>query len=357
MTGTPVQGGLSRAGGSAVGMVQGWCWSADRPAERLTVALLIDGVQKASVVAARLRSELVRPGLCDGYHGFSLALPADLAPTARIEAMECGSGQVFARIVPAETAESLAWAAQAEAAYVTAATLQEALPDWAGTPRWSTLGPALAETGRHFARHPLSELQLPAAPHLPVIAQPRFTLLLDAGSDPAAGRAGILAIAPLLRRYLAELLVYGDGHGAQHVNDAAAQARGDTLVFLRAGQIAPRDLAILLDAAQGRSDSLLGGAAQMAARQAGFRDPFPAMPAKASRSGLSLLTPRSLFEALGGFDLTMADGADLPMLDFALRAEDAGHTVLAWGDAAVPDLSPGPQAATARGNFLAYWVN
>ncbi len=102
MTRFSLQGELTRKGG----MVQGWCWSPARPAERLQVALLIDGERLARTRAGRLRSEIVRPGVCDGYHGFSLALPADLPPTARIEVQEYDSGQVFGRILPHETVET-----------------------------------------------------------------------------------------------------------------------------------------------------------------------------------------------------------------------------------------------------------
>jgi hypothetical protein len=360
------------------GMVQGWCWSPARPTDRLQVALLIDGARLAVTRAGRLRSEIVRAGICDGYHGFSLALPADLSATARIEMQECDSGRIFGRLVPYETAESRVWRAEAERAYASAAALQEGLSASSGQPRWAALAPALGEMGRQFAGAPVPAPYRPGGLRLTAVARPRVSLLLDTGFDATGAADSIGAVAPVLKHYQAELLVSDDGcrtvsaslaalpglglcftravPGAARANDAAKRARGEILVFLRAGGVTSRGLAELLDAAQGDTAAgapaiLIGGLAQVNAQQAGLGHVVPRVEGDTMRSGLSLLVPSAVFLTLGGFDPAMEDGADLPVLDFALRAQGAGHAVFAWRDSLPAALDPLPQAAAARECF------
>jgi hypothetical protein len=374
MTSDSLQGEVTRKSG----MVQGWCWSPARPADRLQVALLIDGNQLGQTSAGRLRSEIIRPGLCDGYHGFSLALPADLSPHARIEVQECDSGRIFGRIVPYETAESRAWRAEAERGYARAAALQEDLRSALGQPRWAALAPALAGMGRQFRRASVPSPAPTLGLHLTAVAQPRVTLLLDTGADAPGAVDSIVAAAPLLRYAQAELLVSDDGRraasatlaslpglaycftplppGAPRANYAAKPARGEILVFLRAGAVSSRGLAELLDAAEGETAILIGGMAQATARQAGLGDVFPVVEGDVTQSGLSLLVPRADFLALGGFDLAMEDGTDLPVLDFALRAQEAGHMVMAWRDAWPRMVHPRPEASVARRLFTKRWA-
>ena len=233
--GSSLQGEVTRK----AGMVQGWCWSPDRPAERLQVALLIDGARVAVTRAGRLRSEIVRPGVCDGYHGFSLGLPADLSPTARIEMQDCDSGRIFGRIVPYETAESRVWRAKAELAYASATALQEDLSAAFGQPRWAALAPALGEMGRQFRGALVPVSCLPDGLRLTAVANPRVSLLLDTGFDATFDATGaadsVAAVAPVLRQCRAELLVSDEGCRAVSASLAALPGPGLCVTSLAPG--------------------------------------------------------------------------------------------------------------------------
>jgi hypothetical protein len=184
-------------------------------------------------------------------------------------------------------------------------------------------------------------------------------------------------LAPLLGHYGAELVVTDDGAGpasaslaslpglaycrvalppgVARANRAASVARGGRLVFLRAGAVAPLGVAALLDRAAKRRTILSGGLAAANARQAGLDGVIPAEPGPVLRTGLSLLVPRETFLALGSFDPGVEDGADLAVLDFALRARDAGLDVVSWRDVE-PQVAPAaPAALQARRRFGARW--
>ncbi len=376
LPGDPVQGALTQDGG----MVQGWCWSPRRAAERLQVTLLVDGVGVAHCVAARLRSELVRPGLCDGYHGFALALPAALSPFAVIEARERESGYVFGRILPRETAEIHGWRARAAAAEDAVSALQDRLhPDW-GRPRRARLSAAFGVMatrfqGRAGTASPLPAAHLPAGLRLPRLAAPAVSLILDGGAATADLWETVRALAPLLAHHGAELVVTDDGAGtasaglaslpglaycrvalppgAGRANRAAEVARGGLLVFLRAGAVSPLGVATLLDRAG--ATILIGGLAAATARQAGLDGVFAGEPGSVLRTGLSLLVPRETFLALGSLDPGVEDGADLAVLDFALRARAAGVEAASWRDVEPLAARPAPAAARARRRFVARW--
>jgi hypothetical protein len=362
-------------------MVQGWCWSPRQPAERLQVTLLVDGVGVAQCVAARLRSELVRPGLCDGYHGFALALPAALSPFAVIEARERESGHVFGRILPRETAEIRRWRAQADAAEDAVSALQDRLhPGWGGS-RWAGLSAAFGVMGSRFqgragtaAHRPMGHL--PAGLRLPGIAAPAVSLILDGGAAAADVWETVRALAPLLGHHGAELVVTDDGAGpasaglaslpglaycrvalppgAGRANRAAEVARGGLLVFLRAGAVSPLGVATLLDRARERGTILIGGLAAATARQAGLEGVIPVEPGPVLRTGLSLLVPRETFLALGSLDPGVEDGADLAVLDFALRARGAGLDIASWTEV-TPSAPHGVPNAAARQRFVERW--
>jgi hypothetical protein len=186
-----------------------------------------------------------------------------------------------------------------------------------------------------------------------------------------------MAIAPLLATYRAELVITDDGRnaasprlttlpalrycftdlppGGARANHAARMARGGVLAFLRAGEASTRSLALLLDHGLDRRCLLLGAAPMAAGRQAGLGDLIAAVPGSSLRTGLSLLTPRDIFVTLGELDPDVEDGAELPALDFALRARAAGHAVMAWRDHAAAPPPPGLGAAAARGKFVSRW--
>lgn len=87
----------------------GWCQSPQLPRRALRVEILADGVVVAAGIAARLQLELVRPGITDGYHGFSVPLPQGALDRVMVEARESGTGQVFARRLPLRATDIPAW--------------------------------------------------------------------------------------------------------------------------------------------------------------------------------------------------------------------------------------------------------
>ena len=96
-------------------VVTGWCWSPDRPRQRLSVSLLVDGRKTASTVAARLRGDLVRPeagNSSDGYHGFTLPLPTPLPAFSMLETREDGTNLIFGRILSPRMADIHDWTAE-----------------------------------------------------------------------------------------------------------------------------------------------------------------------------------------------------------------------------------------------------
>ncbi len=379
-------GDLHRDGEMAVG----WCWSPARPRERLRVALLVDGVVVAATVAARLRLDLLREGVRDGYHGFSLPLPSPMPAATRIEARELASGAVFGRILLDAPADVGAWNARSDAA----STLLSELHGRLGPGPVGRLRTPLAALGEALA--PRSRPGLAPAPRPACVASPAFSLLFDATGR--HGPAAVPACAMLLRHHAAELVVSHDGCGphaatmaafdgailcaagesaATRANHAAGRARGRTLVFLRPegpDGLCPSALADLLrqaavlhdpaaptvpSSAAGACRVLAGQPVLSAARRAGLELPFSAAPGAggtASRTGLALLVPRALFAGLDGLDPLLDDGVDLPFLDFALRAIAAGHEVLGWMEAVSPPASPGPGAAAARERFSRRWA-
>jgi hypothetical protein len=69
------------AGGRAVG----WAWSPQHPGFRVPVAVCVGGGQVASGFACRSRDDLVSAGKGDGFHGFSIPLPPDIASRSKSE--------------------------------------------------------------------------------------------------------------------------------------------------------------------------------------------------------------------------------------------------------------------------------
>jgi hypothetical protein len=100
-----VQGILGLQGGIA----HGWCHAPQLPGRALRVEILADGAVVAAGVAARLQLELVRPGITDGYHGFSLPLPQSALEGVMLEARESATGQIFARRLPPRATDVESW--------------------------------------------------------------------------------------------------------------------------------------------------------------------------------------------------------------------------------------------------------
>ena len=54
--------------------MEGWCWDEDNPTDRVSVTILVDGIEAGSALAALYREDLLRAEIGDGHHGFSVTL-------------------------------------------------------------------------------------------------------------------------------------------------------------------------------------------------------------------------------------------------------------------------------------------
>ncbi len=365
-----IQGELQRQGL----VVTGWCWSPDEPGRRLAVELTVDGRMVAAAVAARLRLDLVRDGVCDGYHGFTFALPAGLTPSQMLETRERSTGIVFGRVLGGEQPELRDWTARSQSLSAAVADLQRRVSRSAGTSParvlslpWTHLKPRRAAPSSLATRLRLPHHDTPAA-----------SLLLSAAGAGETCLAAIAALAPLLSSTGAEIVAADDGRGAasarlatlpglrqahslggesDSLNAAARAARAPVLVFLDpAGVGAPGVSALLRQNAVSRN--VVAGAELVAtARSAGLDQLGTFVAGPPVTTGLWLLLPKDRFHALGGFDAAFEDGAGLPMLDLALRLLQAGDTIQQWRDLPRMARTPSLQAGRARALFAARWAH
>ena len=353
-----VQGELQRVGD----VVTGWCWSADVPSERLAVGVRIDGVLAGMVMAARLRLDLVRNGMCDGYHGFTIALPSPTAAYSMIEAFERETAQVFARLVSGAMADCGAWSGRVSALTNAVAELQAGLLGQVCAP---ALPQIAREAGRTFRR---GRETGPTVPRLPRYKSPAASLILIGSRSAAETKAAIIRLAPLLGYYKAELIVVAPigavtaadtltqvepaANAAATMQSAALAARGRRLVFLQAAQVSSTGVTHLLGHDTGTV--LLGVSAMQAAEVAGlFRAPNSL--GETFRSGLVVDVGRAEFDQAGGFDCEMDDGAGLHLVDLALRLQQGGGAPeLRIETSAEPPLLP--SHLLARRRFAARWA-
>ena len=337
------------------GQARGWCWCQQRPGDALRVEILSDGQVVARGIAARLALELVRPGVTDGYHGYLFILPKGLPQTAILEAREVRSGKVFGRRLPKSLPDVMAWQERVATLASAVAQLHDRLGESSlGEARWSA---AWGAGGALLNGRQVNGRQAGLA--LRPVAEPVWTVILDLPRvvhDPveAAARREVAQLAPLLSLARAELVVIDDGRAAGFLTGVAGlryagvppaagdverltvglgMARGDHIaIFAPAGVVA--SLGAAPDTLRGRAALLsepsadrlvVGGGVAAAIR--GARLQAPLIERAAAKTGLLLMAPRTAFEAVGGLNAAMDDGADLAVLDFALRARAAGMAV------------------------------
>ncbi len=80
------------------GGLHGWCWDPGDPTARMMVELTLDGVVIRSVAASRFREDLRERGIGDGYHSFTVILPAAIRAengAAHVAARVARTGKVF----------------------------------------------------------------------------------------------------------------------------------------------------------------------------------------------------------------------------------------------------------------------
>jgi hypothetical protein len=347
------------------GVLHGWCWSPARPAERLTLDILVDGRVAASVVASRFREDVRDRKFGDGYHGFTLALTRQLARLEQagiVAARERASGQVFWQTlrgnfaVPADFAVRVA--AMAAGIGGCAGMLPApAAPD-AGAGRM--VAAAIGAAGRILAARGGSVPAPPARVTLAYAAATRVTVILDAGDDAERDFATIAAAAKVLAAIQAELLLIDGGadprcamlaarvgnlryfhdtraNPAARRNMAAEYSRGDVLVFLRTtGRRIDLGLTALEEAL--RTDRLVAGAGIASLARLGAPDATSRLVAAPNCPplGLDLAVERSLFAALGGFDEGLVAHNAFVAAEFLARAL-AVQPALVWLEPRAPD--------------------
>jgi hypothetical protein len=355
-----VMGELQRDGD----VMTGWCWSADRPSERLTVGLRIDGVPAGAVVAARLRLDLVHDGVCDGYHGFTIVLPPAVPTYSVIEVFERATGQVFGRLASGEVAELGIWSERVSELSEAVDVLHAGLPDQPASLGRAYLDEVVREGGRTLCRGFRGGATLARVPR---IDSPAFSLVLDGSGAADELRAAVIRLAPLLRHHRAELLVIERGQtfemqgvtrvetageAAEALQAAAEIAKGKRLVFLQARWTSSAGVARLLGSEPGTI--LLGAMAMEAARTAGLCWDLPNLSRGTARTGLVLLVDQSIFNRVGGFDRDMDDGAGLHLADLGLRLSREGCGLASWVDTA-REVQLTPIRPLARRRFAAHW--
>ncbi len=96
-----LNGSLDRVGGD--GAVEGWCWSPDEPEVQRRVAVLVDDVEVARIVADQPREDLAAAGIGSGRHAFRVAVPAaTMRPGGNsvVALRDIGTGQAIGAPVP-----------------------------------------------------------------------------------------------------------------------------------------------------------------------------------------------------------------------------------------------------------------
>ena len=99
---------------------------------------------------------------------------------------------------------------------------------------------------------------------------------------------------------------------------------------------------------------VVGGGAAVAIDGAGLDELEPLVERASTEAGLLLMVPRVVCETMGGLNSAMDDGADLPLLDFALRARARGAAVRVLEDT-LPVRTSSVDPVVFRRNFLAQW--
>jgi hypothetical protein len=298
------------------GVISGWCYCPARPAERVSVEILINDNLATTIVASRFLEDLRSRGIGDGYYGFSVTLTRQLnrmGHTGIVRVREKESGYCFWHWVRGDFSLPDGFAERLAAARTRIAALAARLP----APRPSLLGPAFAALGRQLAGqkmaprpHALSRmpaLSLIAPDSAAGSAPPGVELVLfgaAASSSPAACRAQTYLHLP------------GQSIGAQRrMGMSAATGAHLTLCGARLPETA---------ASSARFEGIvICGSLGAALRRLVPTFAAPALPPNAA-AGVLLAVPRDTYAALGGLAPAFDDGGDLAIADFALRAASAG---------------------------------
>jgi hypothetical protein len=352
--------------------VEGWCWSPDAPDDRQVVEIFADAQLVAAIVAGWMDRRLMRAGIGDGRHAFSLTLPARLEGYRELGARERRSGQEFARTdCEIKTAfdplsSRLDWMIRTTHDLRGRAS---ALMN-AREPAHAVRAPGHSPTRTVASPRRLSGKPIGAAMNrlrevcpslvVPKVAEPVASVIMRA-DDAASCAEAIFAIAPAMAALQGEIIVLDAGKdpwatllpshlinihyifdknagaAAAAANLAAAAARGRILVFLDdTGRRASVPALMQLVSACHCAARLFLGApyADLLARIA---PPTIAAEHHAISSlGLRLCMPRQAFFELGQFDFHGANTVGIECADMALKADLAGFPRENWREPPQP---------------------
>ncbi len=350
------------------GVLHGWCWDPSRPAERLTVDILIDDEVIASPLASTLREDLKFRQFGDGRHGFTVALTRQMALVRQrrmLRARERSSGVYFWHLVFREFSLPPDYAERLQTMRDTLGRLgqEPALDDATRGDASQQMRAAFAGLGTRLRAQAGIAAPLPA-PRLFTIAAPAapaLSVILDMEGDAPSAFAALRRAAPALEVAMAETILTDDGTDprglrlqkeagnlgylraaglsrAARRNLAAQAAQGGVLAFLQDGANwrgdVPGALAALAHGAS-RATEATGAiivSAQVAARLRRIAPHCVAGLVEIAALAwpeLALAAPRAMFQAVGGFDTEIEDSTGLEILDFVLRAAAQGVPVLA----------------------------
>lgn len=373
---------LGEAGIDEDGIVSGWCWCPERPRDRLTVEIFVNGEMVAMPVAQRFRSDLDERGFGDGFHGFLVAITTRIAGAGDlvVSARESRSGVCFwqriigAVALPGASVRRIAVAAQAVGTIAASAVL---VPAARGLPA-ATLRAAFGVLGGRL----LAGGAAGAAPRRVVASRPEMSVVLNAACVRDAVRCGMLPDDLPWAGMWSEYVLCDDGRDprlGRWQNGAAAlmysltpdlpvaarrnleirAAQGEALVFISA--VTPQ-LGGALDALRSVSvrglvvssrlaDSVRFLAPDLARGMTNFYTDL--------RLDFTMAGPRATMMAQGTFDPAMGDDGGLVALDWVLRAGIAGEAITVWCG---PEGEPADDGGAIRGQsgdrgagFIARW--
>jgi hypothetical protein len=335
------------------GVLHGWCWSPTRPAERLTVEILVEDEVAASVVASRFREDVRNRRFGDGYHGFTVTLTKHLsAKPGLVRARERVSGRVFWQKSFSEIGIPAGFDGQLDGvkSAIGDTVLTEAL---AGPQKLARLLSAFDGVGRRLRGGRFPGGDAPAV-RLPTVTAPAISIILDVGDDSETVFNMVAAAAGLFGAIGAELILLDSGadprgvflagrlagakyfYGADATparlrNDAAAAANGKTLLFLHNDG---RGFGLGLQAFAATTETIAGSG--LAAQAAWLRPDAAARLISGKPMpylGLDLAIPRDIFAAAGGFN----EAAAAPEAELLLRCLDFG-TAAIWREPRLPGM-------------------
>jgi len=211
------------------GVLQGWCWNAQRPTERPVVEILIDERIVSTNVASRFREDLRTRKIGDGYYGFMATLTKSLADAGDhfvITARERTSGRCFWRHIRGDYALPDYFTGRVDA-------LRHRLSRIAGSRRFLDLGKTsltarlAAELGAlgtqlrvagldtrppsPIARARARILQQTTPVLIETLPDPRAAVIIIANSTSSGVLSAVSAVAPAIRALSVSLLLVDRG--------------------------------------------------------------------------------------------------------------------------------------------------